>query len=400
MHFFAPVRAGVGADADYPRPMRLLPVVCAIVFADTVLFGAMIPLIPAYADELDLSKLEAGLLVGAYGAGALVAGIPSGYLAARLGPKRTVVVGLVVLALASAAFALAEAALLLGATRFAQGVASASTWAGALAWLTLGTPRERRGRLLGTAFGFAVLGFIVGPAVGALAEQTSVRGTFLAVAACVAGLAFVAASLPAGPPETLSRGALTRATRDARFVVAVWLTLIPALFFGALDVLVPLELDEAGWNSVAIAVTFAIAGLAEVALAPTAGALSDRYGRMRPMRLALWGLVVVSLALAASLSTIALLGAALVVCASIVTGFIYTPSIALVSDRAEANGVPQTLGFGVMNVSWAFGAMAGPAGAGALADGVGGSAPFVVVAALALGTAALLAQPRWVAEPA
>jgi len=34
---------------------------------------------------------------------------------------------------------------------------------GALAWLTLSAPRARRGQTLGTAFGFAVLGFIVGP---------------------------------------------------------------------------------------------------------------------------------------------------------------------------------------------------------------------------------------------
>ena len=36
-------------------------------------------------------------------------------------------------------------------------MSSAVTWSGALAWLTLSTPRARRGQTLGTAFGFAVL---------------------------------------------------------------------------------------------------------------------------------------------------------------------------------------------------------------------------------------------------
>ena len=40
--------------------------------------------------------------------------------------------------------------------RFVQGFSSTTTWAGALSWLTVETPRSRRGELLGTAFGAAV----------------------------------------------------------------------------------------------------------------------------------------------------------------------------------------------------------------------------------------------------
>ena len=116
---------------------RLLVLVSVIVFVDTMLFGAIIPLVPGFADDFGLSKLQAGLLVGAYGAGAVIGGIPAGIVAARIGPKRTVVVGLAVLALASVAFALGGSPAALGVARFAQGFASAVTWAGALAWLTL-----------------------------------------------------------------------------------------------------------------------------------------------------------------------------------------------------------------------------------------------------------------------
>ncbi len=70
---------------------RLLILVSVIIFADTMLFSAIIPLIPVFADDYGLSKLEAGLLVGAYGAGAMVGGIPAGLAAGRIGPKRTVV---------------------------------------------------------------------------------------------------------------------------------------------------------------------------------------------------------------------------------------------------------------------------------------------------------------------
>ena len=108
---------------------RVLVVTGTIVFLDAMLFGAIIPLLPAFADTYDLTKLEAGALLGAYGAGALVGGIPGGLLIGRIGPKRGLLLGLCVLALASLAFALAGGPVALGVSRFVQGVSSAATWA-------------------------------------------------------------------------------------------------------------------------------------------------------------------------------------------------------------------------------------------------------------------------------
>lgn len=374
---------------------RLLALVSVIVFVDTALFSAIIPLLPVFADDYGLSKLESGLLVGAYGAGAMIGGIPAGLAAGWVGPKRLVVVGLAMLAVASVAFALVDSAAALGITRFAQGLASAVTWSGALAWLTLGTPRERRGQILGTAFGFAVLGFIVGPAVGALAELTSIPGVFVVIAIATGGLGVAAASFPPGRSELRDTGSLGRALRDPRFLAAVWVTLVPALFFGVLDVLVPLSLDHAGWGTVAIAATFVGAGLIEVSLAPVVGRISDRRGRLRPIRFALALLAVVAVAFA--FATPALVIALLVVGASLAASGIYTPGIALVADRAEESRMPQALAFGVMNSAWALGAMVGPSAGGALAEGVGDATPYVLCGAIAALT--LLVVGRASREP-
>lgn len=374
---------------------RLLVLVSVIVFTDTMLFSAIIPLIPAFADDYGLSKLGAGLLVGAYGAGAVVGGIPAGLLAGRIGPKRTVVLGLATLAVASAGFALVGSPAALGVARFAQGFSSVVTWAGALAWLTLSTPRERRGQTLGTAYGFAVLGFIAGPAVGALAELTSLAAVFLAVAVITGALDVVAAISPAGRRDIREPGSLRRALRDAGFLSAVWLTLVPALFFGLLDVLVPLSLDDAGWSTVAIAGTFVLSGLVEVGLAPVIGRVSDRRGRLYPIRAALVALAAIAIAFA--LVTQAVLIALLVVATSLASSGIYTPGIALVSDRAEASLLPQTLAFGLMNTAWAVGAMIGPAAGGGLADAVGDTVPYLTCAALAVLT--LLLVHRTVEQP-
>ena len=62
---------------------RLVIVISAIVFLDAMLFGALIPLLPGYVDDFGLTKLQAGLLLGAFGAGAVIGGVPEGYSPAR-----------------------------------------------------------------------------------------------------------------------------------------------------------------------------------------------------------------------------------------------------------------------------------------------------------------------------
>jgi MFS family permease len=368
---------------------RLLPVVCSIVFVDAALFGAIIPLVPGYADEFELGKLQAGLLVGAYGAGALAGGIPGGLLARRVGPRNAVVVGLLALAAASLAFALAGGPLALGLSRFVQGLSSALTWTGALAWVTVTAPRARRGQVLGTVFAFAVLGFIVGPMFGALAKLAGIRPSFVVVGVGALLLAGVVALTTAAPSERLEPGAFRRALLDPAFVVGLWLNTLPAFLFGMLDVLAPLALDDAGFGVVAIAAVFVAAGLVETAVNPLVGRLSDRRGRLLPIRMSLAASVVVGVALALAEEPLAL--ALLVIAAAIAFGGFYTPGMALVADRAELAGLAQGLGFGVMNSAWALGALAGPAVGGALADALGDPAPYLLGAALSGATLAALA---------
>ena len=86
------------------------------------------------------------------------------------------------MAVASIGFGFAGSAAELGIARLAQGFGSALSWAGALAWLVAGTPRERRGEMLGTAIGAAIFGALLGPALGALAEAIGTRPAFVGVA--------------------------------------------------------------------------------------------------------------------------------------------------------------------------------------------------------------------------
>jgi len=198
-----------------------------VLFVDAALFGALIPLLPELKDAHDLGKTEAGLLFGAFAAGALLSGIPAGLIARRVVPRRTVIAGLVFQAAATLAFALVEDPLSLGIARFAQGVGSIVTWTGGLEWIATATPRDRRGQALGTAFGTAIFGFIVGPVIGALARETSTFGVFLGLAVLTLALAVLMSFQPEAPPEEPVPGALPRVLRDERFVAGLWLTCCP-----------------------------------------------------------------------------------------------------------------------------------------------------------------------------
>jgi MFS family permease len=359
---------------------RLLTLVSSIIFVDAMLFTALTPLLPSYAEEFDLSKAGAGVLVGAFGVGSMLGGIPGGIIAARYGPKRAVVAGLVLLGIASFAFAAADSASTLAAARFVQGLSSTTTWAGALAWIAVVTPRNRRGQTLGIAFGAAVFGAVLGPMFGGVAELVGIRTSFAIVGALTLVFAAFAALPTDAPGEPLTTRGLRRALRDPRFIGGLWLNTLPALLFGMLVVLAPLALDDDGWSTLQIASVFFAAGLLEVVINPLLGRASDLRGRLLPIRAALSASVVVAGALAFAGHSLAI--ALLVGAATVSFGACYTPGMALASDRAEAAGLAQGIAFGLMNTAWALGEATGPSLGGTLAEAADDTLPYLLGAGL------------------
>jgi MFS family permease len=363
---------------------RLLVLVCAVVLVETMLYAALVPLLPGYRHEFDLSKAAAGLLSGAYAAGAVVGALPGGIAAARYGPRRALLIGLAVMSLGSLAFGLAGDAWTLGFSRLAQGVGGSLAWAGALTWLIAGTPRSRRGEMLGTAIGSAIFGALLGPAVGALAHEVGSRQTFVGLAGLGVVLAIWALRTPPAEAEPANARALARATRDPEVLGALWLMVMPALVFGILAVLVPLDLDAAGWSATAIAAAFTGSAAIEMFVAPLIGRFSDRRGRLLPLRAALGAAVLAMAALA--LADRPVLIVPLLAAAAIAFGAFWAPAMALLSEGAERIGLAQGLAFGLMNVAWGTGNAVGPSVGGALADAAGDALPYGLMALICAST--------------
>ncbi len=367
---------------------RFVLLISFVVLMDTALYSALTPLLPHYADQFGISRTAAGVLLACYGCGVLVAALPAGVLVSRLGPKRVVLGGLVLVGAASLAFAFADDPWLLGVTRALQGVGSAATWAGGLTWLVAVTPADRRGRTIGTAMGAAVLGALVGPVLGAIADFAGARATFCGFAAIVTAAFVLTAREPdaAAEPQRLRDAA--PAFRDRRLLVGLWVTLLPALLFGAYSLGVSFRLHDAGWRTSAIAVVFLAAAGLETVMNPLLGRVVDRRGHLAPIRIACVLSVGFALALAWTRSPAALVPLALV--AALAFGAFYAPGMAMISTAAEGAGLSQALAWGVMNGAWAAGNVIGPAAAGALSQAVSDATPWLVVAALAAVTVGVL----------
>jgi len=363
---------------------RLLLLVSALVWVDTMLFAALTPLLPHFAHSLHLSKTGAGALVGAYAAGALIGGLPGGAAAARLGSRRAVLVGLTLMGLSSLGFAFAQSFEALAAARLLQGCGSAFTWAGAFAWLLAAAPRDRRGELIGSAMGAAVFGALFGPVVGAIAAWLGRGPVFAGLAGLAALLAAWTFRIDPVPPERPSAAAVARALRARVFVGGLALMVLPALLFGVLSTLAPLHLSAAGWGAAAIGGIWLVGAALEAALSPFTGRFLDRRGASLPVQIALALAVVASVALA--LGPRPLLYVPFLILGSGAYGVLFTPAFVLIAEGAERSALPQGMAFGLMNAAWALGALLGPVAGGAIAAASGDVAPFLVSAALCAAT--------------
>jgi MFS family permease len=366
---------------------RLFWLVAAVVLVDTMFFAAVAPLLPHYTDELGLSKTGAGILTATYPAGTFAGALPSGWLAARWGVKPTLLLGLSMLGLASLSFAFADNIVVLDTARFIQGVGGACMWAAGLAWLTSAAPAERRGELIGASLGAAIVGVLLGPVLGGAATLLSPEVVFSAVTVVAAALAGWAWTLPGiEPAGAAAAGGIRRALTRPAVLWGFWFFMLPALFAGVIEVLVPLHLHSLEVSGAGIGLIFLLAAAVEAVVSPVAGRLSDRAGRIAPIRRGLVGAVIMAVVLPLPQTPV-------LVCLTVMLTFatlaaFWAPGLALLSDAAEAVGLEQALAFAISNGAWALGHVIGAGAGGALADATSDTVPYAVLAVVSAGTLA------------
>ena len=352
--------------------MRWLgPVVYCIAFLDAFLLFTIVPLLPQYVEELDMSKTQAGIVVSVYSAVVLVAALPVGRLADRIGAKRLTLFGLVTLIVSTALVGVASEFWMLFLARAGQGLSSAISWTAGLAWLAGVGEERRRAALLSTAIAAGSLGGLLGPITsGPLAEALGLHAPFL-IYAGLAGLLTLAALVPpethGGEHREVTLPELARLTaRSPALAAAALVTTLVATVSGVVETLVPLRMGEDGYSAVAISAVLGTAGLVSAVVVITVGRL---YGRLDGFRVGI--VAVIGMAVMTGLLTLPL--------AALTVGLVYilgAPSIGaqyaiafpLAADGADRARLPPGAVLGVINVCWGLGYLVGPAVGSAIAD--------------------------------
>jgi MFS transporter, DHA1 family, solute carrier family 18 (vesicular amine transporter), member 1/2 len=355
-------------------------------FLELFFFAVLAPLVPELKGELGLSTSQAGLLVAMYALGALAGAIPAVMLTVRAGVRLTALASLIAFAAMSVAFGLVHSFPALLIARGAQGVAGAACWTSAMVWLLEAAPVERRGQLLGFAFGVSEAGAAAGRSA-----------TFAGIAVVCLGLAAATLRFRSPAPVRDRQLRLRSMLSSAQVRTAMWIALLPAMLLAAISVLAPLQQHRLGAGAGEIAATFGAAAILGILVRPLFGRWSDREGPLRPIRLGLLASAPVVLAIPWMESRWAV--AVFVIGALVLTGVLWAPLMVMLSDACTAAGLGQIMAVAIMDLTWPPGNALGASGGSAIAQAAGQRWAYAVIAVALLCGFLSLSRSRRPAEP-
>ena len=307
------------------------------VAVDLVGFGIVVPILPTYAQQFGVSPTTIGLIFASFSVAQLVFAPIWGRLSDRIGRKPILVISLFGTAVGSVLTGVAGAVPLLFLGRLIDGASGASVSVAQASAADLAPPHQRAKLmgLLGAAFG---VGFVAGPAIGALGSLIGPRVPFYLAAA----IAFVNALVAIKRlPETavLDRVPDTAAS-DAEAIAADLALDGPGLVEPAHLEVPHAELPHAEVPHAELAHPVAgdvsVAGSGDPAAAPFEGGVVDRRGILRLIAVAFVAMVGFS----GFEATFALLGADRFGFTQATTGAVFTViGLALVAVQGGLVGV-------------------------------------------------------------
>jgi MFS family permease len=163
---------------------------------------------------------------------------------------------------------------------------------------------------------------------------------------------------------------------------------ISGIVLGAVSTVAPLRLSDLGAGVILIAAAFVLSALGEIFFSPAVGHLSDRVGRILPIRVVLAAVapLLIVVGLADSVWIVALV-MALSVC---VVAALWPLGNALLSDRATVLRRSPADVFSISVIAWSVGLGGGSLLFGSVAGLIGDGAGLAVLAAPCLLALVLL----------
>lgn len=199
------------------RIPREIWVLVAAAFVIAIGFGLITPVLPGFAQSFNVGATASSIVVSAFAFFRLVFAPAGGRLIARLGERPVYLLGLVIVAVSSAATAFANSYWQLLVYRSLGGIGSVMFTVSALALIVRLAPPTIRARVSSAYASAFLIGGVAGPAVGGLLGGLGLRVPFLAYAALLlVAAALVATLLPSDPDGRATGPAAERPVLTAR----------------------------------------------------------------------------------------------------------------------------------------------------------------------------------------
>ncbi len=348
---------------------------------------AIIPIIPLYSDQLDLSKVQAGALLSASALAVTVSAIPAGVLADRVGARRVTIAAAFLLTISAVLQAVAGSFETVMAARMLFGVASAFVWTAGLSWLSDLSTEKSRAAALGFTVAVAGMGNLAGPVlVGYVAERSSIETAFLGYSVFAGLVAVWLCFIPAGIPHAVDTVSLRRTvrvmTRSRVITGAVLMMLVVGFVDGVVNLLAPLELAADGFSSGPIGLVFSVAAAIFIVVSTAV----SRGGWAASSRAAGWACLGQAVTLVPVMFSLTSAAVVLMVLArGPASAVVYTVALPIAVIAARQYGLGTATITGVTMMSWGVASVIGSPVAGLIADTLGDATAYGLSAALLAG---------------
>jgi len=250
----------------------------------------MIPILPEIAAKLDVNAFWQGMLLTVYAVSLGVSALVTGPASDRIGRKRILLMGTVLMAVTLALHTVAANYVLLFTMRLLAGIGGGMLSGGSVAYVGDYFPYEKRGWANGWVMSGTAFGQVAGIPIGkVLATSFGYRWPFLMFAITMGAAALLIWRFVPSPradldPDRLTlHGAVQKYRRlirasDVRAAVGAYFLMFSG--FGLFTSFLPSWLEtDVGVSSYEVALLFGIGGLANIITAPIAGRVSDEIGR-------------------------------------------------------------------------------------------------------------------------
>lgn len=276
---------------------RILIWMCVLITANQFGFGAIVPVVPLFAQTFGVSQSAIGLTIAVFGLARFLVNVPAARVADRYGRRNALALGGLITVIGTALCALAPNYPLFLAARFVAGAGAAFVLTGGQIVLADISTNQNRGRVMAIYQGVFLVTVGAGAFPGGwLAENISLAAPFW-VCAALAGLVSVFAWFFVPETRQLATRAHAKATggaaplssrgQMAAVMAAPGFLLIALVGFattaartGALFNVIPLFAeDEIGLGADEIGVGLGMVSLIGLVFVYPSGLLVDRFGR-------------------------------------------------------------------------------------------------------------------------